>query len=55
MLGGDILLEVAGIKLDKPENFLVLPDVLKKFKPGDTYVIKYFRNGEVKFEIIKVE
>ncbi len=55
MLGGDILLEVAGITLDKPENFIALPETLKKFKSGETYVIKYFRNGEVKFEIIKVE
>ncbi|MGB0837908.1 MAG: S1C family serine protease [Flavobacteriaceae bacterium] len=55
LLGGDILLEIAGIKLDQPENFLLLTQVIKEVKSGDSYVIKLLRNGETKFEIINVK
>lgn len=54
LLGGDIILEVAGVKINSPENLLSLPAVLSNLKSGDTYTIHFLRNGQSKFEIIKV-
>ncbi|MDA8595465.1 trypsin-like peptidase domain-containing protein [Flavobacteriaceae bacterium] len=55
LLGGDIILEVGGIKLDRPENFMKLTQLIGKFNSGESYVLKYLRDGEVKFEVIKVK
>jgi len=55
LLGGDIILEIAGVKLDNPENVLLLTQLVKEIKSGDSYVVKLIRNGETKFEIINVK
>jgi serine protease Do len=55
LLGGDILLAVAGIKLDTPEGITQLRKRLVSFKKGDTYIVKYLRAGEIRIKAMLVE
>ena len=47
-IGGDIILEINGQKLDTHENIGKAVDYFNALKPGDKYTIKVLRKGEVK-------
>lgn len=51
LIGGDIILEVAGIKLDNQKALIELRNKLTVLGKEESYFVKYFRAGE---EIIKV-
>lgn len=48
LIGGDVILEVAGIKLDTAEGIIQLQKRMTSFKTGETYMVKYLRNGVIK-------
>lgn len=45
LLGGDIILEVDGIKLKKLENAMLLRERFSNYKKGDKVKFVYLRNG----------
>ncbi len=55
LIGGDIILEVAGIKLESGESGYKLRKVLVSFNPGDTYEVKFIRGGKVLTKTITVK
>jgi len=52
LLGGDILLEIAGLTLDSPENISHLREKLISIKKGDSYIVKYLRAGKIRIKAI---
>ena len=48
LIGGDVILEIAGIKLDTPEGMMQLQKRMTSFKKGETYMVKYLRAGEIR-------
>ena len=50
LIGGDIILEVAGIQLNSAEGMKNLRNKMTTFKKGETYLVKYLRAGEVKMK-----
>jgi len=55
LIGGDVILEVAGIKLDAPESFVQLRSRLTTLKKGDSYLVKYQRAGDILMKAMIVE
>jgi len=47
-IGGDILLEINGHKLDTPDHVGEAVDYFNALQPGDKYTIKVLRKGEIK-------
>lgn len=52
LLGGDILLEIAGLKLDTPENISQIRNKLISIEKGDSYLVKYLRAGQIRIKAI---
>lgn len=52
LIGGDILLQVAGIKLDNPEALIELRNKLTSLEKNESYVVRYFRAGQLKLEAV---
>lgn len=50
LIGGDIILEIAGIKLNSPEGISKLQKRMISFQKGESYLVKYLRAGEVKLK-----
>lgn len=50
LIGGDIILEVAGIQLNSPEGLIKLQKLMVSFEKGETYLVKYLRAGEVRMK-----
>lgn len=50
LLGGDVILEVDGIKLDSPEGMARMRTRMAKFVKGESYLVKYLRAGEVRMK-----
>ncbi|SNR55925.1 serine protease Do [Lutibacter agarilyticus] len=50
LIGGDIILEVAGIRLNTPEGIMKLQKRMISFQKGETYLVKYLRAGEVRMK-----
>ena len=50
LIGGDIMLEIAGVKLDNPLALITLREKLIDLTKNESYFVKYFRDGK---EIIK--
>ncbi|QBY05405.1 trypsin-like serine protease [Thalassotalea sp. HSM 43] len=48
LLGGDIILEIDGVKLDSIENIISVRNKFGKFKKGEKVSFKFLRNGVVK-------
>lgn len=47
LLGGDVILEVAGVKLDTAEGMKELRRRLSTIKKGESYMVKYLRGGNI--------
>lgn len=52
LIGGDILLQVAGIKLDNPKALLELRNKLTSLEKKESYIVRYIRAGELKMEAV---
>lgn len=50
LIGGDIILEIAGIQLNTAEGIMELQKKMISFKKGETYLVKYLRSGEVRMK-----
>ncbi|MFD1294859.1 S1C family serine protease [Lutibacter holmesii] len=50
LIGGDVILEVAGIQLNSSEGMKMLRNKMSTFKKGETYLVKYLRAGEVRMK-----
>jgi len=48
VIGGDILLDIDGHKLDSPENMVKAVDYFNALEDGDKYTIRVLRNGTIK-------
>lgn len=46
-LGGDIVLSIQGIVCDGPHNFNAIKEQIASLTPGDSFVVKVLRDGEV--------
>ena len=46
-LGGDVVLSIHGTVCDGPHNFSAIKDQITALKPGENFVIKVLRAGEV--------
>lgn len=46
-LGGDIVLSIQGIVCDGPHNFKEIKEQISSLSPGDSFVVKVLRDGEV--------
>ncbi len=55
LIGGDIILEIAGVTLDNAESALKLRNKLTSFKKGDGYTVRFLRDGEYMTKIVIVE
>lgn len=55
LLGGDVILEMAGIKLDTPEGLVQIRKRLIELKKGESYMVKYFRAGKILMKAMIVE
>ncbi|OIQ28509.1 MAG: hypothetical protein BM564_08895 [Bacteroidetes bacterium MedPE-SWsnd-G2] len=55
LLGGDVILEVAGIKMTNPAAALEAREKMAQLPVGETFFIKYFRAGETKLKIITIK
>lgn len=55
LLGGDIILEVAGIKMNKPASALEAREKMAILPKDESFFIKYFRAGEVKLKVVTVK
>ncbi|OIQ41288.1 MAG: hypothetical protein BM563_00965 [Bacteroidetes bacterium MedPE-SWsnd-G1] len=47
LVGGDILLEIAGVKLDSEEAIISLREKIVTLKEGSSYAVKYLRAGKI--------
>lgn len=45
LIGGDVILEVAGVRLDTAEGMNELRNRLTNLKEGESYLVKYLRGG----------
>lgn len=54
-IGGDIILEIAGIKIENLEAISEIRKRLIQLKKGDTYIVKYFREGQTKIKVLMRE
>lgn len=52
LLGGDVLLEIAGLKLDSLENISQLRNKLISIEKGESYIVKYLRAGQIRIKAI---
>lgn len=47
LIGGDIILEVAGIKIENEYSGIKVREKLTQLKEGEKFSIKYYRNGQI--------
>jgi len=47
LIGGDIIMEVAGITLDDPNKILGLREKINSLAKGEIYIVKYMRDGKI--------
>ncbi|MDT0553442.1 S1C family serine protease [Urechidicola vernalis] len=47
LVGGDILLEIAGVKLDSEEAIISLREKIVTLQEGGSYTVKYLRAGKI--------
>jgi S1-C subfamily serine protease len=45
--GGDIILDAFGVSLDEQDAFVKIRERMRALKPGDTWVIRVLRGGEI--------
>lgn len=52
LIGGDIILSIAGIELSTPESFIELRDKLYSLKDTDSFSVKFLRAGRIQSEVL---
>jgi len=55
IIGGDVILSIAGIQTDSPENLNQIRQKLIMLKKGDSYIVKYLRAGKVLIKAVLKE
>ena len=53
LIGGDIILEVAGVKLDNPLAIIKLREKLTDLTKKESYFVKYFREGKERIVVVR--
>lgn len=47
LIGGDVILAIAGLTLDTPENIIQIRQKLIDIEKGESYIVKYLRAGQI--------